>query len=153
MLLTKVSTSDIFTIFKDHPAGSYVNPVGNPRCPAAISTPDWATQQKLQSAHPDMYNEFLNGHFAVRRTAGTFNMLPSDQVIEQTINKEQKGAGGIIGISTSTGAVQRWVLLSHIIAGLLTSFRNSLCMSQSTSKPKDFGRSRMKIDESAVEKC
>ena len=34
-------------------------------------------------------------------------MLLSDQVIELTINKEQKGTGGITGISTLTGAVQR----------------------------------------------
>ena len=32
-------------------------------------------------------------------------MLPSDQVIEQTINKDHKGPGGIIGISTSQAAM------------------------------------------------
>ena len=40
----------------------------------------WATQQKFHSTHPDIYHEFLNCHFEVRRTSGTFNMLPSDQV-------------------------------------------------------------------------
>ena len=71
---------------------------------------NWATQQNLRESHPIIYQEFQNGQFAVKRTHSTFNMLPPDQVIEQTINKEQKGAGGIIGVSTSVGAVQRWVL-------------------------------------------
>ena len=46
------------------------------------------------------------GNFSAKKTDGSFK-LPPDQVIEQTIDKEQKGAGGIIGISTSDGAVQR----------------------------------------------
>ena len=63
------------------------------------------------------------GNFSVKRADGILKKLPPDQVIEQTINKEQKGAGGIIGISTSDGAVQRWVLSSHITAGLLSNFK------------------------------
>ena len=47
------------------------------------------------------------GNFSAKKTDGSFNKLPPDQVIEQTIGKEQKGAGGITGISTSDGAVQR----------------------------------------------
>ena len=40
----------------------------------------WATEQKRHSTHPDIYNEFLDGNFVVRRASGTFNMLPTDQV-------------------------------------------------------------------------
>ena len=32
---------------------------------------------------------------------------PADQVIEQTVNRDQKGPGGIIGFSTTEGTVQR----------------------------------------------
>ena len=68
-------------------------------------------------------------------------MLPSDQVIEQTINKEQKGAGAIIGIRTSSGAVQRWIFSSHTIAEILANFKHSLGMNQLVSKPKDLSKS------------
>ena len=34
-------------------------------------------------------------------------MLPPDQIIEQTINKDKKGPGGIIGTPTSQGTMQR----------------------------------------------
>ena len=113
----------------------------------------WASQQNLQSSHPGIYEEFLNGHFAVKRTPGKFNMLPSERVIEQTINKEQKGAGGIIGISTSSGAVQRWIFSSHTIAEILANFKHSLGMNQLVSKPKDLSKSRIILDETAVQIC
>ena len=80
----------------------------------------WADQQNLSEKHPMIYKEFINGNFSVQRTKGKFNMLPPDQVIEQTINKEQKGPGGIIGFSTSPGTVQRWVLSSHVLANVST---------------------------------
>ena len=92
------------------------------------------------------------GNFSVKRTDGSFNKLPLDQVIEQT-SKEQKGAGGIIGISTSDGAVQRWVLSSHITAGLLSHFKHSLGLNQCESNPKDLGKKRIKDDEKVVQDC
>ena len=46
-------------------------------------------------------------------------MLPPEQVIEQTVNKEEKGPGGIIGFSTTEGTKQRWVLTSHLVGHLI----------------------------------
>ena len=86
----------------------------------------WADQQNLSEKHPMIYEEFINGNFSVQRTKGKFNMLPPDQVIEQTINKEQKGPGGIIGFSTSPGTVQCWVLSSHVLANVSTDFKRKL---------------------------
>lgn len=43
-------------------------------------------------------------------------MVPPDQVIEQTIIKDQKGTSGITGSSTNVEYIQRQVLSSHIIA-------------------------------------
>ena len=93
------------------------------------------------------------GNFSVKRTDGSFHKPPPDQVIEQTLNKEQKGAGGITGISTSDGAVQRWVLSSHITAGLLSHFKHSLGLNQCESNPKDLGKKRIKDDEKVVQDC
>ena len=80
-------------------------------------------------------------------------MLPPDQVIEQTINKEQKGPGGIIGIRISIGSVQRWVLSSHITATLSTDFKLSLDLDTPCSVPKDLGKNRKSFDESCVSLC
>ena len=66
---------------------------------------NWRSQHKIPNKFPVIYLQFQHGNFSTRRTKGKFNMLPSDQVIEQTINKDHKGPGGIIGISTSQAAM------------------------------------------------
>ena len=53
----------------------------------------WATQQALPVQHPAIYGEFKKGGFSVQQTIGKFNKVSPDQVIEQTINKDQKGPG------------------------------------------------------------
>ena len=85
----------------------------------------WCTQQNLGDTHPGLHQAYLKQHFSAKRTVGRFNRLPSDQVIEQTINKEQKGKGGIIGGSTSEDTLQRWILTSHIVASLMTDLKES----------------------------
>ena len=86
----------------------------------------WWSQQKIQNKFPAIYQQFQHGNFSTRLIKGKFNMLPPDQVIEQTINKDRKGPGGIIGISTSQGTMQRWVLFSHNTATLIADLRKSL---------------------------
>ena len=85
---------------------------------ALLISYNWATQKSLHLTQPAVYREFINGPFSVKRSRGNFNKLLPDQVIEHMINKEQKGSGGIIGISTLDGVFQRWMLSSQIIAGL-----------------------------------
>ena len=113
----------------------------------------WASQKNLHDNHPEIYEEFKRGNFSVKRSNGKFNALPPDQVIEQTINREQKGPGGIIGISTSIAAKQRWVLTSHITAQLSLNFKSSLSLSQENQPPKDTGSKRQKFDETLVTSC
>ena len=114
----------------------------------------WATLKDLAETKPTIYQEFSNGNFAVKRCKGNFNMLPPDQVIEQTINKEQKGPGGITGITTSLGSIQRWIFSSHVIAAINYDFKESLNIDQQqSSSPKDIGTSRKKYDEEKVTMC
>ena len=77
-------------------------------------------------------------------------MVPSDQCIEQIINREQKCHGGITGYSTSPGTVQRWVLTSHTLAKCSSKLEDDLLISAKPTRPKDLGPSRMKFDEQAV---
>ena len=65
----------------------------------------FASFQKFDETYPSILDQFQRGNFAIKHANGSFNMLPLDQVIEQTINQEQKGPGGIIGMATSVGCV------------------------------------------------
>ena len=55
----------------------------------------WATQHVLAVTHPTLYEQFVNGNFAINRTPGAFSRISLDQAIEQMINKDQKGSGKI----------------------------------------------------------
>ena len=55
----------------------------------------------LESSHPEIYGEFLNGNFAVQQSiTNTFGKLEPDKIIETTINKDTKSPGGTTGMIT-----------------------------------------------------
>ena len=108
------------------------------------------TQQNLEVTHPNIFKEFLAGTFSGRRKLGSFNKVPSDQVVEQTINKDLKGSGGIVGFSTSESRVQRWIVLNHIISHILGDFQQSLDLLGEDNKCEDVLACRMELDEDKV---
>ena len=120
---------------------------------ARHSTYCWAALNNLAETNPKMYVEFQEGNFAVKRTSGSFNMFPTDQVIEQTIKKDQKGPGGIIGYTRSPGSIQRWVFSSHVIAKINADFQNSIDVVQSSNSVKDLGKKRKLYDKQKVQDC
>ena len=69
-------------------------------------------------------------------------MLSADQVIEQTINKDQKDPGGIIGYTISTGSIQRCVFSSHVIAKINADLQNNIDVVQSSNSVKDLGKKK-----------
>ena len=49
-----------------------------------------ASQLNLSQSHPNMLKEFPKSGFSVRRVPGKFNRPSSDQVFEQTVNRDLK---------------------------------------------------------------
>ena len=72
-------------------------------------------------SHPEIYKEFRNGNFSTKRTKGNCNLLPPDQVIEQTITKNQRWYNRYQYIDWI--CAERWVLTSHT-QGLTNVFRS-----------------------------
>ena len=77
------------------------------------------------------------GYLAVKRIFGNFNIAPSDQVIEQKINKDQKGVGVIIGFNKNVGCIQRWVLSSHIFATWNFDFKQWIGIGKQEAQQKN----------------
>ena len=48
-----------------------------------------------------------------RSQTSSFSQVPVDQALEQSINRDTKSQGGIIGFTLSRGAVDRWMLTIH----------------------------------------
>ena len=92
-----------------------------------------------------------DGNFAFKRSKGQFNKIPSDQCIEQTMNRDQKCRGGIIGYCTSEGAVQRWTLTSHVAAKCTSILKGELNCKSTSSLPKDLSKARKRTHNEKVD--
>lgn len=110
---------------------------------------------ELPDKHPEAYSMLSQGDFGVQRTTSHgFSQLPVDQTIEQTLNRNTKTKGGIIGFSLKKGAVQRWMLTAHARASFVDR-----CREMASSHPQDerkghkeSGSVRKRRDEEDVQK-
>ena len=69
--------------------------------------------RRLQKDAPDVYENFAAGKFSIKRTAGKFNAIGADMCLEQTINRSQKSASGIIGSTKKKKFVAQWEIIYH----------------------------------------
>ncbi|KAL8573647.1 hypothetical protein ACOMHN_007200 [Nucella lapillus] len=54
-----------------------------------------AEMRQLETQQPDAYKQLQSGAFVVRRSPKRqFNCVPTDQALEQTVNREAKSQGG-----------------------------------------------------------
>jgi len=108
----------------------------------------------LQQKQPKSYKYLQDGGFVVRRSSGRFNAVASDQALEQTINREGKSQGGVIGFTLRKGALTRWMVTRHITAQYTEAFKE-LCHSSkeaTINKHAEHGKTRMARDERDVTK-
>ena len=63
----------------------------------------------LQQKQPQFYQYLRGGGFVVRLSSRRFNAVATDQALEQTINREGKSQGGVIGFTLRKGALTRWM--------------------------------------------
>ena len=80
---------------------------------------------QLPEAHPQLYEEFLNGHHTVSRakSKSKFNTVSTDMALEQSMNKDTKTKGGITGFSQNYSSVEKWTLTSHLRAAVHSNFK------------------------------
>ena len=58
----------------------------------------------------DIGSELSSSFAFQRQSKHGFSAVPCDQTIEQTINRDSKTKGGLIGFSLNRAAVHRWLL-------------------------------------------
>ena len=63
--------------------------------------------------HPEASRILRDGLFAVQRSSNRFSQVAVDMTIEQTLNRDSKTKGGIVGMSLKPGAVYRWIVTAH----------------------------------------
>ena len=94
---------------------------------------------QLQSRCPDVYSEFMRGHFVTTKTKRKFSAMAHDQIHEQQ-NAVLKGDGGIIGITENEPALHRWMVTGPEIGRLIGQYE-----SKQTHKDTDDDRHHEQI--------
>ena len=106
----------------------------------------------LEDNAPSVHSAFMEGQFSINRTGNVFAGVATDQVLEQTMNRDSKGAGGLRGISGDEDAKMKWFLTSHIRAHLYAAQRNVCGMTaQDSYLHKEDTESTTSKDEADVQ--
>ena len=108
----------------------------------------------LETSHPEVYKEFINGNHSVSHSKEPFAQVWTDMALEQSINLDSKSKGGIIGMSTKEDAVDRWFLTIHDRAAMTQAVK-AMCGFENSTRigtHKDTGPSRLARDEKDVQK-
>ena len=107
---------------------------------------------QLHKEHPIADAELNMGGFAVQRCAGhAFSQIPVDQTIEQTVNRDTKTPGGIIGFSQNKAATHRWLLTAHHRASVTQCCREMAGVTrEEDSSHKEASLPRIRKDEMCV---
>ena len=105
----------------------------------------------------NVYNEFINGNHPIKRAAGTFNQVWTDLALEQSVNRDSKVKGGIVGFTQQKDTVNRWLLTAHkranIVSSVKTMCETNDCVSdrENGTNIKECGNARLGRDEDDVQ--
>ena len=64
---------------------------------------------QLEQTSPSVFQEFMAGNFVIKESNGSFNQVATDQALEH-INKQCKVAGGLVGLTRTQSAMNRWMI-------------------------------------------
>ena len=87
--------------------------------------------RKLAQDAPSVFENFKAGKFVVEQTEVQFTAVGADVCLEQTINRSQKNAGGIIGSTKRKQSVTQWEMIHHEMLAIV----NLQCMVRVLSHP------------------
>ena len=97
--------------------------------------------QRLPEAHPDLFQQFKGGNHAVARskTQSVFNCVATDMALEQSMNRDSKTKGGIIGVTQDSDKVEKWALTAHLRSAVHANFKE-LCEYSDVLHHKEMSR-------------
>lgn len=109
--------------------------------------------RNLSNASPDIHEYFMHGGFVVKRTPGHFKAIGVDMCLEQTINKSQKSASGIIGATQKKKFIAEWELIYHEMLAVtnLTREISGLQNDYELSVNHEFSSTETKVGERNIQ--
>ena len=107
----------------------------------------------LQEVAPTVHRDFTENRAHAVSTSSfvsSFNSVSPDMALEQTVNRDSKTKGGIVGVTGMEGTRDRWALTAHMMAAATASFKVMSGTSASSSCHKELGSQRIERDENDV---
>jgi len=112
-----------------------------------------ADMKLLPTTAPLVHRQFLEGNFSIKRSSSPFNKVWSDMAFEQSVNRDSKTKGGVVGLTQSPTALVRWFLTANKHAEAVSAVKGMCDLDEDrrARKHKEFGTTRMARDERDVE--
>ena len=108
---------------------------------------------KHKNFHPNIYEEFKNGCFSLKRTSKPFSRILIDLTLEQTINVDAAcQRSGIISLTNSISARQRWAKSHSICTSILSKLFEELGMTSKEDISEELKLHRVKQNCHHLEK-
>jgi hypothetical protein len=106
----------------------------------------------LPETAPEVYQQFVSGNHVVARSVNKFCQVSTDMALEQSVNRDSKTKGGIIGLTKKTEALERWFMTAHVRSAVTTAVKDMCGINHGQAKQKESSPGRMLRDESDVTK-
>ena len=115
-------------------------------------TPVYVAEMKqLFDKDPETYQHLQEGGFVVRHSTNQrFRCVPTDQALEQTVNKDCKSAGGIIRFTKRKGVLLRWIISRHTTFKYSGSLKELVLPLSSNLIHEELSQARQRKDEMDV---
>ena len=108
--------------------------------------------RELEKTYSFAHEHLHAGEFAIQQQVRyRFSATAADQVIEQTVNRDSKSAGGIVGITTRPNAVAKWILSQSQRLAMTQLCRKYANQGAADRYRKDLDSSRRALDATRVD--
>ena len=87
---------------------------------------------ELPVKHPEVYEEYMTGHFVVQRSHHKFSLIAKYQSHEQSNTKLQAGGGGLSDMYNDAGAITFYMLAGPESMRFIDQFESVLTVSNSS---------------------
>ena len=109
--------------------------------------------KRLPCKAPEVHQGFQHGNFVTKEKKNAFNQIADDQALEH-VNKSGKVAGGLVGITPTESARDRWCLTYNERAKLSDDAKEMFGIG--TAKDgvvnKHLGKARIQRDEEDIQR-
>ena len=106
----------------------------------------------LETNHPEVYDQIIEGQHAVRRTQKKSTGIWTDLSIDQILMKSLKGRAGVIGKGITENVMHVWTKTMHRCAAITEAINKLILIPTPSNQHKEAYSGRVKRDHEDFKK-